>query len=53
MEIIYGMLGMYMMYTWVHFGFIQAKGWSERSWYEKYTSIIALVFIGLYVAGTL
>tara|TARA_B100001250_G_scaffold115296_1_gene97684 strand:- start:168 stop:344 length:177 start_codon:yes stop_codon:yes gene_type:complete len=52
-EVLYGLLGIFMFYVWIHFFVIQfPKNWGNRSGYEKFLTVAAIVFFALYIFGT-
>lgn len=51
-EVFYVILGSFMIYAMIHFTVIQfKKNWVERTGYERFITIFALVSIGLLVLG--
>jgi type VI protein secretion system component VasK len=52
MEGLYTLLGLYLVYLWVHFVIIQFKrSWKERSGYERYLTIAAIVTVFITLWG--
>jgi hypothetical protein len=50
-ELIWGLLGLYMIYSFIHLALLQKKAWCMRNTYEKFVTISALVLIGLTFLG--
>ena len=51
-EVLYGLLGLFIIYVWGHFFVIQfRKNWNNRSGYEKFLTVAAIVFFVLYIIG--
>jgi len=52
-ETILGLIGIYMFYTWGHFGYMNFKTiYADRTKYEKVVTWIAIVTLSLYIIGT-
>ncbi len=50
MEAFYVLLGLYMIYSWIHFFAIQhKKNYESRTSYEKYVTWVAIAFFTLIV----
>jgi hypothetical protein len=53
-DALYFIVGIAMYYSWGHFAVIQhSKVWKKRTPYQKGVTITALVFLALFVIGTL
>ena len=53
MEIFFILLGMFMLYTAVHFSVLAfTKTWADRNTYEQVVTIMAIVFIIALVIGS-
>ena len=53
-ELFYMILGGAMIYSWIHFSYIQfVKDWEDRNLYEKIVTIFAIATMFLYVAWTI
>lgn len=53
MEIFFILLGMFMLYTVVHFSVLAfTKTWADRNTYEQVVTILAIVFIIALVIGS-
>ena len=42
-----------MIYSVIHFGFIQMKSWTKRTPYEKFNTVMALSIIALIFLGVM
>lgn len=53
-NVIVMLIGLFALYSVVHFFIIQhSKTWKERTGYEKFVSVSAIVCIGLIFLGTM
>ena len=51
-ETLFGILGVIMIYVWIHFIVIQfLRSWKERTGYEKFLTIASIVLFVLFFLG--
>jgi hypothetical protein len=50
-ELIYGLLGLYIIYSYVHLILLQKISWEWRTGYQKFVTVFAFVSIGLTFLG--
>lgn len=53
MELFYGLLGLAMVYTTVHFFILQRRLWNDLTTYEKTVTIFAIITISLVFLGVM
>lgn len=53
-ELLIGLLGLYMMYTWGHLTYIQfKKNYKDRSGYERFVTWFAIITLALFIIWSL